>query len=83
MVIVDDEMMTVAARLMLDCTPQGEFMGLPINGRRVKWGEHILYRFDDEGKMEEIWVVADKGTVEEQLRVYDESGEFGIVPIEA
>lgn len=82
-VVVDPTVPTVAVRVTLDCTPIGEFMGLLINGRRVKWVEHTIYRFDEEGKIGECWFVADKATVEKQLKEYDERGEFGAPPAES
>ncbi|MFO1147585.1 MAG: ester cyclase [Alsobacter sp.] len=57
----------VAARLWFDCTPAGEFMALPVNGRRVGFAEHVFYEFRD-GKIAEVWSVIDKTALEAQLR---------------
>ena len=35
----------VASRLSFDCAPKGLFLGLPVNGRRVKFAENVFYRF--------------------------------------
>ncbi len=56
----------VAARLKFDCTPKGEFLGLNVDGRRVRFAEHAIYAFSN-GTITEVWSVIDKQTVEEQL----------------
>jgi predicted ester cyclase len=33
----------VAARLVFDCTPKGEFLGLKVDGRRVSFAENVFY----------------------------------------
>ena len=35
----------LAARLSFDCAPQGEFLGLHVNGRRVSFTENVFYEF--------------------------------------
>ncbi|WP_122663233.1 ester cyclase [Pseudomonas viridiflava] len=56
----------IAARLDFNCTPIGEFMGLPVNGRKVQFSENVFYRFR-EGRIVEVWSVIDKAAVEAQL----------------
>jgi predicted ester cyclase len=56
----------IAARLDFDCTPVGDFLGLPVNGRRVRFSENVFYRFC-EGKIVQVWSVIDKAGVEGQL----------------
>ncbi len=56
----------VAARLQFDCTPGGEFLGLPVNGQRVQFTENVFYAFRD-GKIAEVWSVIDKAAIEAQL----------------
>lgn len=56
----------VAARLQFDCTPKGTFLGLPVNGRRVRFAEHVFYRFQD-GLITEVWSVIDRASIEGQL----------------
>ncbi|HXT08135.1 MAG TPA: ester cyclase [Roseiarcus sp.] len=56
----------VAARLRFDCSPRGEFLGLPVNGRRVIFAENVFYRFE-AGKIAEVWSVIDKTAIEAQL----------------
>ncbi|WP_194096666.1 ester cyclase [Marivivens aquimaris] len=56
----------IAAKLEFDCTPKGEFFGLPINGRRVQFDENVFYRFED-GKVRQVWSVIDRKSVEDQL----------------
>ena len=56
----------VAARLRFDCSPRGEFLGLPVNGRRVVFAENVFYRFE-AGKIAQVWSVIDKSAIEAQL----------------
>lgn len=56
----------VAARLQFDCTPVGEFLGLPVNGQRVQFTENVFYTFRD-GKIAEVWSLIDKAAIESQL----------------
>ncbi len=56
----------VAARLSFDCTPGATFMGLPVNGRRVQFCEHVFYEFEHM-KTRRVWSVIDKAAIERQL----------------
>jgi predicted ester cyclase len=56
----------VASRLNFDITPQGEFLGLPVNGRRISFSENVFYEFNN-GKIARVWSVIDKVAVETQL----------------
>lgn len=56
----------VASRLRFDCTPQSDFLGLPINGKKVSFTENVFYQFKDE-KIEQVWSVIDKMAIEKQL----------------
>ncbi|MEJ2861400.1 ester cyclase [Actinomycetospora flava] len=56
----------VAARLWFDCHPRGDFRGLPADGRRVAFAEHVFYRFA-EGRVAEVLSVIDVEAVREQL----------------
>ena len=56
----------IASRLDFDCTPVGKFLGLDVNGRKVRFSENVFYRFDD-GKIVEVWSVVDKAAIEAQL----------------
>ena len=57
----------VASRLRFDCTPIHEFLGVPVNGRRVVFHEHAFYKLR-EGKIAEVFSVIDKAAVEAQVR---------------
>jgi len=35
----------IASRLGFDCTPQGKFLGLDVNGKRVSFTENVFYKF--------------------------------------
>jgi predicted ester cyclase len=56
----------VAARLAFDCTPTGTFMGLAVNGRRVRFCENVFYQFR-AGKIVDVRSVIDKVAIEAQL----------------
>jgi predicted ester cyclase len=56
----------VASRLDFDCSPTGIFLGLPVNGKRVRFTENVFYQFR-EGKIASVWSVIDKAAIEGQL----------------
>ncbi|MEN4904401.1 ester cyclase [Luteimonas sp. TWI1437] len=56
----------VACRHRFDVTSRGEFLGLPVNGRRITFCEHALCAFRDQ-KIHEVWSIIDKAAVEAQL----------------
>jgi predicted ester cyclase len=56
----------VASRLRFDCTPKGPFLGLEVNGRRVRFTENVFYEFR-EGKIAQVWSIIDKAAIEAQL----------------
>lgn len=56
----------IASRLSFVCTPKGNFLGLPVNGKKVSFTENVFYQFSD-GKIEQVWSVIDKAAIEAQL----------------
>ena len=56
----------IASRLNFVCTPKGNFLGLPVNGKKVSFTENVFYQFR-EGKIEQVWSVIDKAAIEAQL----------------
>lgn len=56
----------VACRLHFTCSPTGNFLNLPINGKKISFFENVFYRFRAE-KIEEVWSVIDKIAIERQL----------------
>jgi steroid delta-isomerase-like uncharacterized protein len=56
----------VAAKLAFDCTPAGEFQGLPVNGRQVKFTETVFYEINDR-RIATVWSAIDKAAIEAQL----------------
>ncbi|MDR6679873.1 ester cyclase [Pseudomonas oryzihabitans] len=56
----------LAAQLDFDCTPHGELFGLPVNGRRVRFSEHVFYRFA-KGRIREVRSVIDTAAIAAQL----------------
>jgi len=57
----------LACRLRFDVTPKGEFLGLPVDGRRVAFCENVFYAYRG-GRIHEVWSVIDKRAIEAQLR---------------
>ncbi|WP_027579571.1 ester cyclase [Bradyrhizobium sp. Ai1a-2] len=57
----------VSSRLLFDCTPKGEFLGLTIDGKRVSFAENVIYEFRED-KIVEVWSVIDKPAIEAQLQ---------------
>ena len=57
----------IASRLGFDCAPKGQFLGLPVNGRKVSFSENVFYRFRN-AKIEQVWSVIDKVAIEAQLQ---------------
>jgi len=56
----------VAARLVFDCTPKGQFLGLAIDRRRVTFAENVFYEVLED-KIARVWSVIDKAAIEAQL----------------
>ena len=64
--ILVSDLKTVASRLEFDISPSGEFLGLPVNGKRVKFCENVFYEYE-VGKIVRVWSVLDKAAIEAQL----------------
>lgn len=58
----------IASRIRFDCTPVGEFLGVPVNGRRVLFREHAFYTLRN-GRIAEVFSVVDKAAIEAQLGI--------------
>ncbi len=56
----------VASRLRFDCTPESNFLGLPVNGVKVSFSENVFYEFQD-AKILRVWSVIDKAAIEARL----------------
>lgn len=56
----------VASRLIFDCTPAGEFMGIAISGKKVIFTEHVFYGLQD-GKIGQVWSLIDKDAIRKQV----------------
>jgi predicted ester cyclase len=52
----------VAARLAFDCHPAGDFLGLPVDGRRVAFTENVFYEVRD-GRIRAVWSIVDRQAV--------------------
>jgi predicted ester cyclase len=55
----------LAARLRFDCTPIGMLFGLPVDGRRVRFAEHVFYAIAD-GRIATVWSIIDRAAIEAQ-----------------
>ena len=66
MLIIDPP--RIAARLRFDVTPRSEFLGLPVNGRRVIFHENVFYEFQD-ARIREVWSIIDKDAIQSQLAI--------------
>lgn len=56
----------IAARLLFNCSPKGEFLGLKINGRPVSFAENVFYEVNN-GKITHVLSVIDKAAIEAQI----------------
>nr|WP_067294300.1 ester cyclase [Marinobacterium profundum] len=56
----------IASQLQFDCTPQGIFLGLPVNGKKVSFSENVFYTFH-ENKIWQVSSIIDKAAIEAQL----------------
>ena len=56
----------IAARLMFNCSPKGDFLGLKINGRRISFAENVFYEVKD-AKIAEVFSAIDKTQIENQI----------------
>ena len=57
----------LAARLDFDCTPVGRLFDLPVNGRRVRFAEHVFYRWR-EGLIHDMRSLTDVDAIAAQLK---------------
>jgi predicted ester cyclase len=57
----------VAGRLVFDCAPEREFLGFTPDGRRLRFAEHVFYRYRD-GLIAEVDSLIDRAAIEAQLR---------------
>jgi predicted ester cyclase len=57
----------VACRLVFDCTPQHEFLGFTPDGARLRFAEHVFYRFHD-GRIAAVSSLIDRAAIVAQLR---------------
>ena len=57
----------VASRLSFHCTPKGNFLGLPVNGKKISFAENVFYEFRSE-KICDVRSIIDKLAIEAQLQ---------------
>lgn len=63
LLVADDHQ--VAARLWFDCSPQGSFLGIRVDGRRISFAEHVFYRLH-RGRIDQVWSLLDKEAIRDQ-----------------
>jgi predicted ester cyclase len=56
----------LASRLEFHCSPQGRFLDLDVDGKRVSFAENVFYEFRG-GKIIRVWSILDKLAIEAQL----------------
>lgn len=63
LLVVEDSW--VACRLDFDCTPEKTFLGFQPSGRRIRFAEHVFYRFSD-GLIVAVTSLIDRAAIHEQ-----------------
>ena len=56
----------LAAQLEFDCRPVGTLFDLPVNGRRIRFSEHVFYRWR-EGLIHDVCSLIDVEAIRAQL----------------
>ena len=56
----------VACRIVFDCTPRDRFLGFTPNGSRLRFAEHVFYRFRDN-RIAEVSSLIDRASIAAQL----------------
>ncbi|KQT65902.1 MULTISPECIES: ester cyclase [unclassified Aureimonas] len=69
----------VASRLAFDCTPVGTFLGLPVDGRRIRFAENVFYELR-EGTIVDVRSILDKAAIELQLATTAPPGAAEPIP---
>ncbi|KIK62302.1 hypothetical protein GYMLUDRAFT_42239 [Collybiopsis luxurians FD-317 M1] len=57
----------VACRIEFNCTPSKEFRGHSPNGKKISFVEHVFYRFDESGRIREVWSLLDDPAIAAQM----------------
>jgi steroid delta-isomerase-like uncharacterized protein len=60
---------TVAVRLVVTATQQGDLLGIPASGKQIRWDAVDVYRITD-GKISEEWAGDDVAAIAAQLGVF-------------
>ena len=70
----------IASRIVFNCSPKGQFLGLPVNGTTVRFAENVFYELR-EGKIRKVWSVIDKPAIEAQLSLAPQASHRGATPV--
>ena len=62
----------VACRLVFDCAPRGELLGFRPEGARLRFAEHVFYRYE-HGRIAAVRSMIDRAAIAEQLSGRDVS----------
>jgi steroid delta-isomerase-like uncharacterized protein len=60
---------TVVVRFVVEATHQGDLLGIPATGRRVRWDAVDVYKLRD-GKISEEWAADDLTAILQQVGAY-------------
>ena len=64
LLVADGDQM--ACRLVFDCAPVGELLGFRPEGARLRFAEHVFYRYRD-GRIAAVRSMIDRAAIAEQL----------------
>jgi predicted ester cyclase len=60
----------VVVRLTVSATVKDSLLGIPADGRKVKWNAIDIYRVGDDGKISEEWAADDLATIGSQIEAF-------------
>jgi predicted ester cyclase len=60
----------VVVRLVVSATVKDSLLGIPADGRKVKWNAIDIYRVTDDGKISEEWAADDLATLGSQIEAF-------------
>ena len=60
----------VVVRLTVSATVKDSLLGIPADGRKVKWNAIDIYRVRDDGKISEEWAADDLATIGDQIEAF-------------
>ncbi|MFI7639682.1 ester cyclase [Nonomuraea sp. NPDC049400] len=58
---------TVLLQFHMTALHSGTFAGAPATGKRVEWDENAVLRFNDEGKIVDLWFMCEELSLAQQI----------------